>query len=103
MSRTDAHRPYRVWLADHPELAVAEHCHGAELCDLPNDRASSGTRCQWILTEAAPRLCSCSLCGGGIWHRLDVRRRRRADKLALRQRPHDGDKWADIEARLLRH
>jgi hypothetical protein len=87
MSRTDAHRPYRVWLADHPELAVAEHDHAAhavDVCDLSHDRAASGTRCRWALPAHAGPRCSCALCGGGPWHRIDVRRRRQAERSALR-------------------
>jgi hypothetical protein len=99
MSRTDAHRPYRVWLADHPQHAVALHshaAHGASLCDLPPDRTVAGTRCRWELPYYAGPRCSCALCGGGPWHRLDTRRRRQQERLALRQRPHDLDGWAEL-------
>lgn len=103
MSRTDVHRPYRVWLADHPELAIAIHRHNGSVCDLPDDRAAVGTRCRWELPPHTGPKCSCSLCGGGPWHKADVRKRRQRDRTFLRRRPVDLDAWAELEATLLHH
>lgn len=103
VSRTDAHRPYRVWLADHPELVTAHHCHGQAACDLPLDRSVSATGCRWSLIPSAPSLCCCDVRHAGSWRRLDVRRCRQRDRLLLRFRPTDLDDWADLEVSMGRH
>lgn len=103
MSRTDAHRPYRVWLVDHPELALTQHHPDHRDCDLPDDRSVSGTRCRWTLSASAPPLCCCELCHAGYWRRVDTRRRRQRDRTLLMSRPANPDDWAEIEMRMGRH
>jgi hypothetical protein len=103
MSRTDAHRPYRVWLADHPEFAIAKHRHAARACDLPTVPGPADTHCRWVLSQDAPRLCCCELCHGSAWRRFETRSRRQRDRLLLLLRPTDPGDWCDIEVRLGRH
>jgi hypothetical protein len=63
---------------------IAEPWHASrhDVCDLPTERVAAsrrpGTRCYWILLgDAKQRTCSCELCYGSTWRRLDIRRLRR--------------------------
>ena len=88
MSRTDAHRPYRVWIADHPELVVECHNH------------ATGERRQRL--TAIVRLCTCELCRGHL-SRIRARRAlRTAERVYNRSaaRGADDAELAYLEGRL---
>ena len=85
MSRTDAHRPHWVWFRDHPELIREVHRHETGACDLP-ERPSRGwgTRCFWEFCNPELGRCSCAMCTGKPWRRLDNRAARQLTRQVLR-------------------
>ncbi len=82
MSRTDAHRPYDVWIADHPELVV--ECH---------DHATG--ECRRYLSPLV-RLCSCNLCAGHPW-RVRAGRAMRTTERAFTNAAARGADEAELE------
>lgn len=86
MSRTDAHRPARVWVNDHPELVVEVHDHRDGVCDLGG--VPSGERADvpqrrgscYAELDRFVKLCSCPLCT----LRLGRTRARRSQRTAWR-------------------
>lgn len=89
MSRTDAHRPAHVIMADHPELTEIHHDHRRGTCDLPESPAAAHlapdaawTWCDYRLSWQV-RTCGCSMCTGGPARRTARRGERRAARQAL--------------------
>ena len=82
MSRTDAHRPYDVWLADQPELVV-------ECRDHATGEARQHLSC-------LVRLCTCNLCRGHLW-RIRARRALRTTERAFTNAAARGADEAELE------
>lgn len=87
MSRTDAHRPVRVWLLDHPELVLETHDHRVTACDLPESVHAQthgpATRCRRELHPIAIT-CHCDLCSATVSRRRDRRTVRTRERLLCR-------------------
>lgn len=93
MSRTDAHVPVHVRLLRRDLVPVEDHDHRDGPCDLPPLSAITAQwwadgRCHWEWHHRGERICSCELCSGGYWRRLDrrVARQRERVRLALGRR-----------------
>ena len=85
MSRTDAHRPMEVWIADEPSKRVERHNHINHPCDLPDptDNEAAGYRrdgCYWDLNWYEVRLCSCDMCSGAYGRKRGRRRSRSLER-----------------------
>ncbi len=102
MSRTDAHCPLPVRVARRDVAAEAVHDHRFGGCDLA-DRSVyvrewlPSARCSWQWRYTGVKVCSCSLCHGGPWRRVDARRARHNDRRSLAARLsawRGGDDWA---------
>lgn len=92
MSRTDAHRPYAVVLADHPELVRERHDHRATGCPLDEGRPLSddpSSPCSIGLPQWA-WLCNCPKCSGSYWRRAAAGARRSAERILTRAAARGG-------------
>lgn len=93
MSRTDAHRPARVWLADEPQLVHERHDHTRSACPLadggplPVDAAAG---CRRELDWRVP-LCGCPMCSGALWRDADRGARRTAERILTRAAARGAD------------
>jgi hypothetical protein len=93
MSRTDAHRPYDVWIADEPRLVREHHDHSVHACPrdagrlLPVDAAAA---CHLEL-DSRVRLCGCPLCSGSYWGGVADRARRCAERALTRAAARGAD------------
>ena len=97
MSRTDAHRPFWVWLNDHPEHVQEQHDHRNGVCDLPTGLYPAGEhtahRPDACRTDLDPgiRLCGGPLCTGTVGRRYSHRSRRTAERALLTAARGDAD------------
>lgn len=103
MSRTDAHRPRAVWIADHPELVHEHHDHRAGSCSLAEGSPPLGwqpERCYLELSWQV-RLCACPLCSGHLDRAVERRSQRRAARLLERAAVRGGEEveLEELEAR----
>ena len=111
MSRTDAHRPLRVVIDDHPELVREFHDHTDGTCELDGvpvgrrgrlarERPVGGCHV-WFASMVPP--CSCNLGSLRGWRRWQTRSRRLRGRALARAAAGglSGDDLDAMETRLL--